>query len=49
MASDVAREDDTNGNEELTSDDDMELSDIDEYVISSDSDDSYCWVVQALL
>ena len=49
VASDVAMEDDTDGNdEELTSDDKMELSYIDEYVISSDSD-SYCWVPKILL
>ena len=49
VARDVAMEDETNGNDEArTSDDEMELSDIDEYVISSDTDDdSYwlCWVV----
>ena len=43
MASDGAMEDDTNGNDEaLTSHDEMELTDIDDYVISRDSDnDSY--------
>ena len=41
LASDIVMEDDTNANDkELTSHDEMELSDIDEYVISSDSDDN---------
>ena len=40
VASDVSMEDDTYGNdEELTSDDEMELRDTDGYVISIDSDD----------
>ena len=42
VASDIVMENDSNANDkELTLEDDMELSDIDEYVISSDSDDSH--------